>query len=111
MDYTDMYMYYWWLGLAGSRHWSTYMYCLLVSYHSAPRLYIRTGWSVVRQTDRPCQFFCRKLKTYLDLKMTFQESKQRKPGFILFSVTKAWTDLSLENGNKDFVIKYFPKIN
>ena len=26
---------------------------------SAPRPYIRTGWLVVRQTDGPCQFFCR----------------------------------------------------
>ena len=63
--YTDMYMYYWRLGLAGSRHWSTYMYCMLVSYHSAPRPYIRTGWSVVRQTDGPCQFFCRNYNSIL----------------------------------------------
>ena len=26
---------------------------------SAPRPYIRTGWSVVRQIDGPYQFFCR----------------------------------------------------
>ena len=26
---------------------------------SAPRPYIRTGWSVVRQIDGLCQFFCR----------------------------------------------------
>ena len=32
----------------GVGFWSTYMYCMLVSYHSAPRPYIRTGWSVVR---------------------------------------------------------------
>ena len=58
----------WWLGLAGSRHWSTYMYWFLVSYHSAPRPYIRTGWSVVRQIDGPCQFFCRNYNLILKLK-------------------------------------------
>ena len=55
----------WRLGLAGSRHWSTYMYCLLVFYHSAPRPYTRTGWFVVRQTDGPCQFFCRNYNSIL----------------------------------------------
>ena len=57
--YTAIYTYHWWMGLAGSRHLE-YLYVLIVDFfHSAPRPYIRTGWSVVRQIDGPCQFFCR----------------------------------------------------
>ena len=39
MIYTDMYMYLGGWGLAGSRHWCIYMYCVLDPPLGAPSLY------------------------------------------------------------------------
>ena len=38
-DYTDTYTYYWWTGLAGSQHWRTYTYLMIVLFFSVSSLY------------------------------------------------------------------------
>ena len=75
----------WWLGLAGSRHWSTYTYWLCDFFRSAPRPYIRTGWSVVHQIDGPCQFFRRNWKSILSINEIFRKTNKKNKFDLILS--------------------------
>ena len=59
--YTDIYTYYWWLGLAGSRHWCIYTYLMIVPSFGAPSLYSDrvVCRSEERRVGKECVSTCR----------------------------------------------------
>ena len=80
------------------------IWCLF--HPSAPRPYIWTGWSVVCQTDGPCQIFCRNCKSILNLNLTFREIEMKKTEFYLISYPyTSGPFCHTKLGNQNFLIK------